>query len=128
LEKLKEQPDFQPLASAFKRVVNLIKKEGIEITRKEKISVNDALFTDQTEASLLHAVQTTENKVNDALEKGIYTEALFEIVSLHKPVDDFFEGVLVMDDNPEIRNNRFALLGKIAALFEKIADFSKIST
>jgi glycyl-tRNA synthetase beta chain len=43
-------------------------------------------------------------------------------------VDAFFDGVMVMADEPRVRSNRLALLGQIAGLFEDIADFSRIAT
>ena len=47
---------------------------------------------------------------------------------LRDTVDTFFENVMVMTDNPSVRQNRLAMLAGIAALFENIADFSKITT
>ena len=43
-------------------------------------------------------------------------------------MDAFFDGVMVMAEDPAVRDNRFALLALVAGLFENIADFSKIST
>ena len=51
-----------------------------------------------------------------------------EIAGLKGPIDDFFERVMVMAEEKEIRENRLALLGGIVNLFESIADFSKIDT
>jgi glycyl-tRNA synthetase beta chain len=53
---------------------------------------------------------------------------LKELSLLRKPVDEFFNGVLVMAEDEKIRNNRLSLLIKIAQLFLKIGDFSKITT
>jgi glycyl-tRNA synthetase beta chain len=44
------------------------------------------------------------------------------------PVDQFFDGVMVMTEDMELRRNRLALLQAIADLFNHIADFSKIAT
>ena len=49
------------------------------------------------------------------------------MASLRGRVDAFFDGVLVMAEDPKVRSNRLALLGNIAGLFEKFADFSKLS-
>jgi glycyl-tRNA synthetase beta chain len=49
------------------------------------------------------------------------------MATLREPVDAFFEGVMVMADNQGLRRNRLAILARIAALFETIADFSKLS-
>ncbi len=124
LANLKQEPDFEPLAAAFKRVVNIIKKsEGFERTQ-----VDPSLFRDASESSLLKAFQGVRQQVGAYLAQGDFDQAMREIASLRPAVDGFFEGVLVMAEEMEIRNNRFAMLADIAALFENIADFSKITT
>jgi glycyl-tRNA synthetase beta chain len=66
------------------------------------------------------------------VEKGIaennFNFALGELATLRPPVDAFFDGVMVMDKDENIRINRLSLLAEISALFHKIADFSKIVT
>lgn len=54
------------------------------------------------------------------------TEDLLSLSSLKKPIDDFFDKVLVMDPDENIRRNRLALLFRIKRLFNKFADFSKV--
>jgi glycyl-tRNA synthetase beta chain len=48
------------------------------------------------------------------------------IATLRASVDRFFDDVMVMTDDPDLRGNRLALLKAIAALFDRMADFSKI--
>jgi len=124
LEQLKAKPDFEPLAVAFKRVVNIIKKA-------EDITTNDPdrnLFQHESEAALLDAFERVKTRVEDDLANGLYGQALVKIASLRDPVDVFFEAVMVMADDIKVRHNRLALLGMIANLFGKFADFSKLST
>lgn len=124
LAALKNAPDFEPLATAFKRVVNIIKKsEGFEIA-----AIDPGRFEDVSETELHNACRTTSEKVAAALAQGQFDTAMREIASLRPQVDAFFEAVLVMAEDKTIRNNRFALLASIAELFETIADFSKITT
>jgi glycyl-tRNA synthetase beta chain len=123
LEKLKAKPDFEPLAVAFKRVVNIIKKADDVPT-----DVPDPkLFQHESEAALLNAYELVKNSVADDLVKGLFDQALVKIASLRDPVDAFFDGVMVMAEDIRVRRNRLALLGHIAALFGKFADFSKLS-
>jgi glycyl-tRNA synthetase beta chain len=124
LEQLKAKPDFEPLAVAFKRVVNIIKKAD-DLTLNEP---DQKLFQHESEAALLRAYEQVKNRVEDDLAQGLYDQALVKIASLRDPVDAFFEGVMVMADDIQVRRNRLALLGLIAALFGKLADFSKLST
>jgi glycyl-tRNA synthetase beta chain len=131
LEKLKKAPDFEPLAVAFKRVVNIIKQAGqsgtVAAGDTEK-RVDESLFQDECERALFRAHQDVKNKVANRLDQGDFDQALLDIASLRDSVDAFFDGVMVMTDDVRIRENRLALLKHIAALFGKFADFSKIST
>ncbi|MGD9105446.1 MAG: glycine--tRNA ligase subunit beta [Desulfobacterales bacterium] len=124
LQNLKTAPDFEPLAVAFKRVVNIIKK--VKGFKAKPIKEN--LFEHDSESTLYSAYQAVKDNVSVNLEKGDPGRALHEIASLRDPVDAFFDGVLVMAKETKIRNNRLSLLKHIADLFEHIADFSKIST
>jgi glycyl-tRNA synthetase beta chain len=124
LEKLKAKPDFEPLAVAFKRVVNIIKKAD----DFQAADVDQKLFQHDSEPALLAAYEVVKKKVADNLKKDLFDQALVEIASLRDTVDAFFEGVMVMTDDMAVRHNRLALLGLIAALFGGIADFSKLST
>jgi glycyl-tRNA synthetase beta chain len=124
LEKLKAKPDFEPLAVAFKRVVNIIKKAG-DI---QAADVDQKLFQHESEPALLSAYESVKKKVEDNLHEDRFDQALIEIASLRDTVDAFFEEVMVMTDDMAVRRNRLALLGHIAALFGEFADFSKLST
>ena len=124
LEKLKAKPDFEPLAIAFKRVVNIIKKAGHFETNK----VDENLFEHECEAVLFADYKKIKEKVLNDLDKGLFEQALFDIASLRDSVDVFFDGVLVMAEDSSIRNNRLSLLKQIEKLFGLFADFSKIST
>ncbi|MDD2389934.1 MAG: glycine--tRNA ligase subunit beta [Desulfobacterales bacterium] len=128
LEALKSAPDFEPLAAAFKRVVNIIKKTG-QVRASESISdVNEALFEDESEFLLYKSYQESARNVSADLEQGRFDQALLDIASLKNSVDTFFDKVLVMAEAQDVQNNRLALLAHIAALFETFADFSKITT
>ena len=127
MEKLKAQPDFEPLAVAFKRVVNIIKKSA-KSAAAQNASVDEKLFEDGCEGALLASCKQVEKKSAASMEKGRFDQALLDIAKLRDDVDAFFDGVMVMADNAKIRNNRLALLGRIATLFNRFADFSKIST
>jgi glycyl-tRNA synthetase beta chain len=127
LEKLKAEPDFEPLVITFKRVVNIMKKSASEKERGAK-QVQKKYFKEECERILYGRYREIAQKVRDDLEKGAFEKALIDIAGLKKDVDSFFDGAMVMDADLKIRRNRLALLGKIAALFEQFADFSKLTT
>ncbi|MBU4463993.1 MAG: glycine--tRNA ligase subunit beta [Proteobacteria bacterium] len=124
LEKLKTKPDFEPLAIAFKRVVNIIKQAA----PVHVVDIDESLFEHECEAVLFADYKKIKEKVLDDLDKGLFEQALFDIASLHDSVDAFFDGAMVMAENSSIRNNRLSLLKQIEKLFRLFADFSKIST
>jgi len=123
LQQLRSAHDFEPLAIAFKRVVNIIKQAG----RLETMKVNEEQFQHTCESDLYNAYKNILKRVEESLKRGDFSQVLLDIAGLRKPVDAFFDGVMVMAEDIKIRNNRLAMLGRIAALFEKLADFSKIS-
>lgn len=124
LEKLKAKPDFEPLAAAFKRVVNIIKKAD-DIQAGE---IKAELFEHPSEAALVDAYESVKRQIEKDVAGGSFDQAFVKIATLRDTVDDFFEGVMVMADDMDVRRNRLLILAQIAALFGKIADFSKIST
>jgi glycyl-tRNA synthetase beta chain len=124
LQTLKGAPDFEPLAAAFKRVVNILRKSDLATT----IMPDKVLFAEPAESALFDAFLTVKGNVNVHLAEGDLTAALRAIASLRNPIDRYFEDVMVMAEDDKLRNNRLALLQQIASLFNQIADFSKIAT
>jgi glycyl-tRNA synthetase beta chain len=124
LESLKKDADFEPLAVAFKRVVNILRKAGHE----GRADVDEGLFEHESEKTLLAACRQVQQKTSDDMAQGEFEQALRDIAGIRPQVDAFFDDVMVMVDDAKIRDNRLALLSQVAALFEDFADFSKIST
>ncbi|WP_303721709.1 glycine--tRNA ligase subunit beta [Malonomonas rubra] len=120
LAALKGREDFEPLAVAFKRVGNII-KGGVEQL------VDPALFEADCEKQLYEQLQQVQSQVAELVVGRNYPAALEAIAGLRAPVDDFFDGVMVMVDDQAIKNNRLALLTSIAGLFKGVADFSRIA-
>lgn len=126
LQQLKSEPDFEVLAIAFKRVVNIIKKADPSETDNRE--VNKAIFEHESESVLYDKFKIVKENVVKLLDKGDIDQAFADIASMRESVDQFFDDVMVMTDDIDIRKNRLALLVRIAGLFELLADFSKIST
>ncbi len=124
LENLKGQPGFEPLAAAFKRVENILKKSAEETTA----ALDPDLFTENSEHTLHQACEQVKAQVDRLMAAGDLDSALSAIAGLRDPVDAFFNDVMVMADDAAIRRNRLALLTAISGIFGRIADFSQIST
>jgi glycyl-tRNA synthetase beta chain len=121
METFKSHVDFQPLAIAFKRVANIIR--GLESG-----AVDPSLFVEPQEKDLHEAFLQIRQTVLAHIRCGDYLAALVEMARLRKPVDAFFETVLVMAEDERVRFNRLSLLREMADLFHGIADFSRIVT
>ncbi|MDQ5768327.1 glycine--tRNA ligase subunit beta [Thiothrix subterranea] len=108
------------LAAANKRIGNILKK--VEGNLPE--SVNPALLQLEAEKALASAVQYQENKVLPLFAAGQYEAALLSLAELREPVDKFFDDVMVMADDVDLKNNRLALLNRLRGLFLRVADLS----
>jgi glycyl-tRNA synthetase beta chain len=121
LHELKKEPDFEPLAIAFKRVANIAKSHSPG-------TVFPGLFESPAEGRLFEAYREIARAAEEEIARKAYTSALKELSRLRRPVDEFFGGVLVMAEDEKVRINRLSLLARIAQLFFLIGDFSKITT
>ena len=121
LQGMKGHPDFEPLASGFKRVVNII-------TSNPSSKVDAQLFVEGAEKNLYAAYQKVHAAIEPLVSAGNYAGALNQLALLKPAVDKFFDEVLVMCDDTKVKENRLGLLGAVASLFHGIADFSKIVT
>lgn len=128
LQGLKSQPGFEPLAVTFKRVVNIIRQAAEKDVQPASGGVDKNLFQDASENDLFSMYREVRTKVEALLQQGNFNGALQQTATLRPVVDAFFDGVLVLAEDPRLRTNRLAVLGEIATLFNLFADFSKIST
>ena len=113
----------ESLAAANKRIVNILRKAG----DPEGLEVNARRLELDAEKSLHSALTNAREKVGPMLEHRRYAEILNELANLRDPVDRFFDDVMVMAEEKDVRNNRLALLGELRALFLDVADISRLS-
>jgi glycyl-tRNA synthetase beta chain len=117
------RPDFDPLAVAFKRAVNIIEKQAKDV---HVGPVDESLLSEDAERALYQAYQSTSGRIEEAVRSRNYPAALKEITSLKPAVDRFFESVRVLADDQRLKQNRVSLLAAVGKLFAGIADFSKV--
>ncbi|TNH44948.1 glycine--tRNA ligase subunit beta [Photorhabdus luminescens] len=108
------------LAAANKRVSNILAKS--EETLNEKVNVS-ALKAPE-EVKLATHLAALQDKLAPLFAQGRYQEALVELASLREAVDAFFDNVMVMDEDQQVRVNRLTLLSELRALFLRVADIS----
>jgi glycyl-tRNA synthetase beta chain len=119
LSALMKRPDWDPLVVTFKRTINIL-PPGFEG------KVDAARFVHDAERRLDDATRECRPAVRAALEAGDYSDALSRVAALRAVVDGFFDGVMVMDKDRAIQQNRLALLKALAELLLPVADLRKI--
>ncbi|MCG6887824.1 MAG: glycine--tRNA ligase subunit beta [Proteobacteria bacterium] len=115
-------PEAESLAAANKRIGNILKK--VEGTLPE--TVDPSLLQEAAERHLHQALNELSTDTAAMLAAGDYEPALQRLATLRKAVDTFFDDVLVMDNNNELRTNRIALLNQLHGLFLQVADISRL--
>ncbi|HKB59583.1 MAG TPA: glycine--tRNA ligase subunit beta [Gallionellaceae bacterium] len=122
-------PEAAALAAANKRIGNILKKEGIDtwLRQHEKTEVRPELLGEAAEKALHAALAATAPAANEAFERGDYTASLKEWAKLKEPVDSFFDHVMVNAEDPALRANRLALLARLHAAMNRVADISRLA-
>lgn len=117
-------PQAQNLAAANKRIANILKKAP---AASKGATLDPELLIEPAERELAAAFEAVAPKVDEALAAGDDTGLLRALVPLKPPVDRFFDEVMVMVDEPRLRSNRLALLARLRALMNRIADISLLA-
>ena len=119
LHEYRNHKDFEHLLISFKRMGNILKEE------KKFLFSEDLLIEKEEKALYRHFISVKDRIVENVNIKN-YNQ-VYSILSTFKPyVDNFFDNVLVMDENMELRENRVGLLKIIINIFSDIIDISKI--
>ncbi|MER9575964.1 glycine--tRNA ligase subunit beta [Mesorhizobium sp. M0189] len=118
--------DGKNLLAGTKRAANIVAAEEKKATAIAS-SVEPALFREGAEKTLFAAVNQAERQAGEGIQNEDFSAAMLALSVLREPVDSFFEKVLVNDDDQAVRANRLALLARIRAATDRVADFSKIA-
>ena len=110
----------ESLAAANKRVGNILAKFDGELPT----TVDNSLLVEAAEKELAAKVETVVATLAPVFAAGDYQQALTELASLREPVDAFFDNVMVMADDEQLKVNRLALLNLLRNQFLQVADIS----
>jgi len=125
LKALKEfllLPEAAILAGINKRISNILKKTSLN----SDVAVDPAALAEEAERQLHKVMSDLRIPVQDAAAQHRYADSLKALVGLRAPVDDFFERIMVMDEDLARRNNRLALLRDVQLLLGGVADLSRL--
>ncbi len=116
---LSREKNFKQDIFAFSRVMNILKKD---VDGKPK----EQLFKEKEEKDLYQSLLNCREKCQELLAVGSFLEVFRQMSGMRGAIDGFFEQVLVMDKDEQLKHNRLALLNEIKKFFFQFADFSKI--
>ncbi len=117
LEAWVKRPDWTPILDGYARCVRIIRSQKVESGKWE---VESGKFLEDAERDLYNALKSVNGQPSSV------DELLSSVETLVPAINTFFEKVLVIADDPAVKQNRLALVGQIASLSFGIADLSKL--
>ena len=125
VQQVLHKPEFQAIGAACKRIRNILRQAGEKrVTIADKF--NSLAGSAEEEETLATYIGETGPRVEDYRTKRRYLDALLLLATARGPIDRFFDKVMVMVDDEQVRSNRLALLQTLLREFSTIADFSEI--
>jgi glycyl-tRNA synthetase beta chain len=118
-------PEAESLAAANKRVANILKQA--EAKGESFNNAGRKALKEPAELALLTALELASGNAMPMFERGDYAGYLKSFAVLKKPVDDFFDSVMVMVDNEALRSERLALLRDLRQAMNRVADISRLA-
>jgi len=112
--------EAEALAAANKRVNNILAKQNYQ----GNAQVDTALLAEDAEKVLAEQVAAKQTELAPLFAAADYQAALNSLASLRSAVDNFFDNVMVMADDEQVKNNRLALLASLSSLFLEVADIA----
>ena len=127
VSKVRGSADFESISGAFKRMKNIL-RQAAEKTKVIAMRVDSSGLQEESEKELAALIPQAVASVAKLRAAHDYEGALLEIAKLRPAIDKFFDKVMVMVDDGNLRANRLALLQTVVKQFSTIADFSEIVT
>jgi len=121
-ETFSQSPSAASLAAANKRIGNLLKKADALPDQ-----INPALLSDPAEQALASKIASLQPQAANQMQLGDFVGALSTLALAREQVDQFFNDVMVMADDPALRQNRLALLNQLHGLMNQVADISRLA-
>jgi len=121
LAEYKQTQEFASIAAGFKRINNILKK-----SEHTSVSYSEEFFETDYERELDRLIKEEADQINREVSEENFTAAMTRLLTFSGPVDSFFENVMVMADNEEVRQNRLSLLNKMKEVFNMLGDLTKI--
>ena len=118
-------PEAAALAAANKRVGNILKKAGDTVSAA---AFEPSRLVEAAEHALADALEQVAPQADLAFARGDYTAHLQSLAVLKAAVDGFFDQVMVNAEDPALRQNRLALLARLHAAMNRVADLARLAS
>ena len=118
--------DGTNLLTAFRRAENIVRIEAKKDGAEGFGAVAADSLTQDEEKALWAALSTAGSSADGAVEQEDFAAAMAALATLRAPVDAFFDRVTVNADDPALRRNRLAMLERIVATMDRVADFRRV--
>lgn len=122
VRQFRDLEEYSDLIAANKRIRNILNRAEIP----NGTEIDPGLLTENAERALYKKAIELRDQVSPLVEQSQHGEILHMLSVLRDPIDQFFDHVLVMDENPEIQRNRIALVDFVYGLFREVAELSKL--
>ena len=122
VRQFRNLPEFENLVVANKRIRNILRSADEQV----RDGVTSELLIETSEQSLYRKAKEVNQRIEPLLDKSDHSGVLHELAVLKEPIDQFFDEVMVMDENIELRMNRVALVSFVNNMFLKVADISQL--
>ena len=119
---LRSHPDFAGIAMAFKRAKNILRQAKAPLSG----APDEGVFEKDEERALYGAIQAMSGRLQAHVANRDYAKGLSELLSIKASLDNFFEKVMVMAEDPKVRENRLNLVKSLVSLVEGVADLSQL--
>lgn len=119
LSRFRKAEDFEGLVIGARRVMNILKGQRPD-------ERGSTALVEPAATALETARKSAASRVETAIADGDLDAAVLDLLHLRKPIDTFFDDVMVMVEDEGSRNARLCLLARVRALFLRIADFAKV--
>ncbi len=122
INALRGNPDFAGIAMAFKRAKNIVRQAKVPLSG----TPDESVFEKDEERALYGEITAMSGRLKAHLGNRDYAKGLTELLSIKDSLDNFFEKVMVMAEDPKVRDNRLNLVKSLVNLFEGVADLSQL--
>ncbi|MEK7395364.1 MAG: glycine--tRNA ligase subunit beta [Candidatus Poribacteria bacterium] len=128
LAEFRKRDDFDSIYPALNRVIRILPDRELikDVYKGDSFKINTSLFQDKSESDLHESITRIEKNVYEFSAKDNYKAVIDNVATICDSIDSFFDKVMIMVEQEDIKSNRLAMLYRIARMIYLVADISKL--